>query len=87
MCLAIPIRVAALFPESWIEIEVGGRRSRISSALIGTVAVGDYVIVRAGYAIGRLDANEALKTLALFDEIAERLREPIEALHPRLDVT
>jgi hydrogenase expression/formation protein HypC len=87
VCLAIPIRVAALFPEAWIEIEVGGRRSRISSALIGPVAVGDYVIVRAGFAIGRLDANEALKTLALFDEIAERMGEPLDALHPQLDVT
>lgn len=85
MCLAIPIRVAALFPESWIEIEVGGNRSRISSALIGPVAIGDYVIVRAGFAIGRLDSNEALKTLALFDEIALRLREPADALHSRAE--
>jgi hydrogenase expression/formation protein HypC len=79
--------VTALFPESWIEIEVGGHRSRVSSALIGPVAIGDYVIVRAGFAIGRLDSDEALKTLALFDEIALRLREPLEALHPLLAVT
>lgn len=87
MCLAIPIRVAALFADSWIEIEVGGNRSRISSALIGRVAIGDYVIVRAGFAIGRMDADEAQKTLALFDEIAVQLHEPVDALHPQFDLT
>jgi len=41
------------------------------------------VIVRAGFAIARLDANEALKTLALFDEIAVRLGEPLGAPRAR----
>jgi hydrogenase expression/formation protein HypC len=32
-------------------------------------AVGDYVIVHAGYAISHLDPDEALRTLALFAEM------------------
>jgi hydrogenase expression/formation protein HypC len=47
------------------------------------VVVGDYVIVHAGFAITRLDVEEAEKTLALFDEIAAHLRKP-DALHPPL---
>ncbi len=70
--------------DQWVEIEVGGIRSRVSIALIDEVAVGDYVIVHAGFAIARLDVEEAEKTLALFDEIAAHLREPADALHPRL---
>jgi len=46
--------------------------------------VGDYVIVHAGFAIARLDVEEADRTLALFDEIAAHLREAGDALHPRL---
>ena len=82
-CLAVPVRVAALLDNQWVEIEVGGIHSRISIALIDAVAVGDYVIVHAGFAITRLDVEEAEKTLALFDEIAAHLRKP-DALHPPL---
>jgi hydrogenase expression/formation protein HypC len=83
MCLAVPVRVVALLDNQWVEIEVGGIHSRISIVLIDDVAVGDYVIVHAGFAIARLDVEEAEKTLALFAEIAAHLRKP-DALHPRL---
>jgi hydrogenase expression/formation protein HypC len=52
--------------------------------LIDQVAVGDYVIVHAGYAIARLDVREAEKTLALFDEIAAQVKRPDDALHTRI---
>ncbi len=84
MCLAVPVRVVALLGDQWVEIEVGGIRSRISIALLDEVAIGDYVIIHAGFAIARLDVAEAQKTLALFDEIAAHLRDPPDALHPRI---
>ena len=48
------------------------------------VALGDYLIVHAGFAITRLDVEEAEKSLALFEEIARHLERPADALHPRL---
>jgi hydrogenase expression/formation protein HypC len=84
MCLAVPVRVAALLDKQWIEIEVGGIHTRISVALIDEVEVGDYVIVHAGFAITRLDVAEAEKSLALFDEIAAHLENAPDALYPRL---
>jgi len=84
MCLAVPVRVAAQLDESWIETEVGGVRTRVSASLIDEVAIGDYVIVHAGFAIARLDVAEAEKTLALFEELTRRLGESADALHPRL---
>ena len=66
MCLAIPARVVELLPQAQGTIELGGVRKRISLELVDGVAVGDYVIVHVGYAISRLDPDEALKTLALF---------------------
>jgi hydrogenase expression/formation protein HypC len=84
MCLAVPVRVVALLDGQWVEIEVGGIHSRISTALIDDVAIGDYVIVHAGFAITRLDVAEAEKTLALFDEIVAHLKGPVDALHPQL---
>jgi hydrogenase expression/formation protein HypC len=84
MCLAVPVRVVRLLDDHWVETEVGGISSRISIALLDGVALGDYVIVHAGFAITRLDVEDAEKTLALFDEIAAHLGEPVDALHPRL---
>ena len=84
MCLAVPVRVVTLLEDEWVEVEVGGVRSRVSTAIVEGVAAGDYVIVHAGFAIARLDVAEAEKTLALFDELAARLTEPADALHPRL---
>lgn len=84
MCLAIPVKVTALPGDQWAEIEVGGIHSRISIALVDDVAVGDYLIVHAGFAITRLDVAEAEKTLALFEQIAAHLQESPDALHQRL---
>jgi len=82
VCLAVPARVTALLGDQWVETEVGGIRSRVSIALIDDVAVGDYLIVHAGFAITRLDVEEAEKSLALFAAIAAHLGES-HALYPR----
>ena len=84
MCLAIPVRVVAVLDDEWVEAEVGGIRSRVSVALIDSVGVGDYVIAHAGYAITRLDVEEAEKSLALFEEIALHLESRADALRSRV---
>jgi hydrogenase expression/formation protein HypC len=68
MCLAIPARVVALPEPDSALIDVGGVRKRVSLALVEGVAPGDYVIVHVGYALTRLDPDEAERTLALFAE-------------------
>jgi hydrogenase expression/formation protein HypC len=72
MCLAIPARVAELLDDGCAVVDVGGVRKEISLALMDGVAVGDYVIVHVGFAINRLDPEEAEKTLQLFAEIGIR---------------
>lgn len=68
MCLAIPARVIELTGGDGARVDFGGVRREISLALVDDVAVGDYVIVHVGYALSRLDAEEAERTLALFAE-------------------
>jgi hydrogenase expression/formation protein HypC len=84
MCLAVPVRVIALLGEGWVDAQIGGVISRVSIALIGDVVPGDYLIVHAGFAITRLDVEEAEKTLALFAEISAHLTGSQHALHPRV---
>lgn len=71
MCLAIPARVVALRDPDLALVELAGVRKEISLALVDGVAVGDYVIVHVGYALNKLDPDEAAKTLQLFAEIGE----------------
>jgi hydrogenase expression/formation protein HypC len=84
MCLAIPVRVVRLLGDDWVDVEVGGVINRVSVALIEAVALGEYLIVHAGFAITRLDVAEAEKTLALFAQISAHLRGAPHALHTRV---
>jgi hydrogenase expression/formation protein HypC len=63
-------------------IDVSGMKKDISLALMDDVAIGDYVIVHVGYALTRLDPEEAEKTLALFAEMGEAaLQEAARDIH------
>ena len=66
MCLAIPARVVELRDGDQAVIDLAGVRKEISLALVEDVWPGDYVIVHVGYALQKLDPEEAAKTLALF---------------------
>lgn len=68
MCLAVPVRVVELCGGDAAIVDLGGIRKEVSLALVDDVAVGDYVILHVGYALTKLDAAEAEKTLALFAE-------------------
>lgn len=69
MCLAIPARIEELTGGDNAIVNLGGVRKEISLALLENSAVGDYVIVHVGYALTRLDPDEAEKTLAMFAEL------------------
>lgn len=68
MCLAIPARVVEIAADDQAIVDLGGVRKNISLALVEDVQAGDYVIVHVGYALTRLDPEEAEKTLTLMAE-------------------
>jgi len=51
--------------------EIDHVEREIGTALVPDVAIGDYVIVHAGFAIQKLSESEALETLELFRKMAE----------------
>lgn len=69
MCLAIPVRVVELMSGDQAIVDAGGVRKEISLALVEGVGVGDYVILHVGYALQKLDEDEARRTLELFAEM------------------
>ena len=69
MCLAIPVCVTELLEGDQAMVDLGGVSKQISLALLDGVEVGDYVILHVGYALTRLDPEEARRTLELFAEV------------------
>ena len=65
MCLALPALVVTLHGDDTATVSLGGLRVAVSLALVDDVRVGDYVIVHTGFALSRLDPEEAARTLAL----------------------
>lgn len=71
MCLAIPAKVVEMLDGDMAVVDMGGVRKEVSLALLEEVSEGDYVIVHVGFALNRLDPEEAERTLALFAEMDE----------------
>lgn len=69
MCLAVPARVVELLAEDQAIVEMEGVRKQISLALLDEAAVGDYVIVHVGFALSKVDPDEAEQTLVMFAQL------------------
>ncbi|MET4023221.1 HypC/HybG/HupF family hydrogenase formation chaperone [Bradyrhizobium sp. S3.2.12] len=70
MCLAIPAEVTKLLPDEMAIVSIDGVSKEISVALIENLAVGDYVIIHVGYALTKIDPEEAMWTLELLRELS-----------------
>ncbi len=68
MCLGIPMLIVERSGNDAV-VESGGVRKGVRLDLIDTAAIGDYVLVHAGYAIEKLDTEEALETLELIRQV------------------
>lgn len=66
MCLAVPVQIKEIIDEDTALCEIAGVRKTISTSLIEDLKVGDYVILHVGYALQKIDPEEAERTLALF---------------------
>jgi hydrogenase expression/formation protein HypC len=74
MCLGIPGKVVRVFDEAGLrmgEIDFGGTARVVCMAYLSDAAPGDYAVIHAGFAISKLDEDEARRALALVAELAE----------------
>ncbi|KAA1189680.1 HypC/HybG/HupF family hydrogenase formation chaperone [Pseudohalioglobus sediminis] len=63
MCLAIPVQIDQILDAENAIASVGGILREINTALVDDLQVGDYVILHVGYALSKLDEDEAQETL------------------------
>ena len=79
MCLGIPGRIVEVIDERLqvAVVDVGGVRRAVNIAFVvdddrpAAACVGDWVLVHVGFAMSRLDEDEAARTLALLRELGE----------------
>jgi hydrogenase expression/formation protein HypC len=71
MCLAVPLEVVSIVGDM-ARVRSAGLEIDVALDLVEGTAVGDFVIVHAGYAIQRLTAEEATETLAILERMDTR---------------
>lgn len=76
MCLAIPAQIVELKNDGMARARVGESQTYLETSVMllpEPAQVGDYVIVHAGFALHKLNREEAEETLRLLREMAETL--------------
>jgi len=71
VCLGIPAKVISIDESKHGKVDYLGTKVRTNFSLLEDISVGDWVILHAGFAISKLDENEARETLELLREFAD----------------
>ncbi len=72
MCLGIPAKVVQIDKSNQGKVDYLGTRVKTNFELLDNLKVGDWVIVHAGFAISKLDEEEARETFSILREMAEK---------------
>ena len=74
MCLGVPGEVTSLFEREGLrfaKVRFGGVTRDVCLAYQDDAQPGDFVLVHVGFAIARLDADEAARAFALLEELGQ----------------
>jgi hydrogenase expression/formation protein HypC len=73
MCLAIPGKVLSVEegPGRLAKVQFGGITRMASLDLVPEAGIGDYVLVHVGFAISKIDEEEARKTMEALEQLAD----------------
>lgn len=75
MCLAIPGKIVEFIDEEnqLAKVDVGGVKRSVNLGLLDRheVKVGDYVLIHVGFAMSKVNEQEAEETLQLLQELGD----------------
>jgi hydrogenase expression/formation protein HypC len=74
MCLAIPGRIIEIYEQAGLQmgkVDFGGITKEACLAYLDNPQVGEYTMIHVGFAISKVDEEEAHRTLELLREIGE----------------
>lgn len=72
MCLAIPGLVVEMSEQPMlVKVDVGGVRRNVNVGLLDDVAIGDWILIHVGFALGKIGENEARDQLRMLRAMGE----------------
>lgn len=77
MCLAIPMQILEITDNGMARVSAMGAEREAALDLTPQAAVGDYVLVHAGFAIEVVDEQYAAETLELIQDMADLVDDPL----------
>jgi hydrogenase expression/formation protein HypC len=82
MCLAIPGRLVEVVDDAnrLARVDVAGVLRTVNVGLLDAAAPGDWVLIHVGFALSRVDEEEARATLALLRRMGEAYEQELEDL-------
>jgi hydrogenase expression/formation protein HypC len=82
MCLGIPAQIVEMIdPEAGLaKAEISGVRRNVSVALCPEAGVGDWVLVHVGFALSKIDEEDARQTIALLEQMGEAYEQELRDL-------
>jgi hydrogenase expression/formation protein HypC len=82
MCLGIPAQIVEVVDtESGLaKAEISGVRRAVSIALCPEAGVGDWVLVHVGFALSRIDEEQARETLELLEQMGEAYEQEVREI-------
>ena len=73
MCLATPAKIKEINNDTAV-VDFGGVKRAISLGILNNVKKGDYVLVHAGFAIGKVDKKQAQDTYKALKELKKAIK-------------
>ena len=86
MCLAIPGQILEIVdePNRLARVDVAGVRRNVNVGLLdgedGGAGPGDWVLIHVGFALSKVDEDEAMATLRLLEQMGDEYEQELEEL-------
>jgi len=76
MCLSIPSKIVVIDEDNMATVDTMGVERQVSLDLMpDEVGVGDYILIHVGFAMSKIDEEEALQSLQMYQEILGAMEE------------
>ena len=85
MCLGIPGQIVEVVDETFqiAKVDVSGVKRNVSVALVRPegIAAGDWVLIHVGFAMSKIDENEARETMKALQLMGQPYADELDMLH------
>jgi hydrogenase expression/formation protein HypC len=76
MCLSIPSKVVEIDDNNMATVDTMGIKRNVCLDLMADeINIGDYILIHVGFAMNKIDEEEALQSLAVYREMLEAMEE------------